>query len=467
MKRPPRRRLRRTPAGRGTSPPEAEAASTMSPRRRGEQRERRDESADCRGREAPRQTGPHQAVDAAPDTAVPRRWARELVTFADLAEGRSALGRSLLSRRGLTLDWVPSFAAVPRAPFLPRVMWPYDMDTGTTLAVDQHKEPAAWYGYADADVPIVTQWDDGASDGPGIVSTSSASMPSVVFGMLRDLHVAAGHRVLEIGTGTGWNAALLAHRLGLNRVTSIEIDPQVADTARASLAAFGLPVTVVTADGTVGHPAAAPYDRIIATAGLRRIPLAWLSQTRPGGLIVAPWGTHYSHQDAVARLLVARDGESASGHFTSPVQFMKIRSQRLPFDGHHPYVPHGVDDADTSTTRVKEGELLAGGRFGVASFAVGLRVRDCWHAASERRGSARPVWFYGLSDRSWACVVFQEGEDSSVVFQSGARRLWDEVAEALRWWQAQGEPGYERFGLTVTNEGERAWLDQVPYSWKV
>jgi protein-L-isoaspartate O-methyltransferase len=389
------------------------------------------------------------------------------VTLADLEEGRSALGRSLLSRKDLTSDWVPSFAAVPRAPFLPDVMWPYDMDTSTTVAVDRREDPATWYGYADANVPIVTQWDDGASDGPGTVSTSSASMPSVVFGMLRDLHVADGHRVLEIGTGTGWNAALLAHRLGLPHVTSVEIDAEVADTARASLVAFGLPVTVVTADGAHGHPAGAPYDRIIATAGLRRIPPAWLDQARPGGLVLAPWGTHYSHQDAVARLLVAKDGQSASGRFTGPVQFMKLRSQRLPFAGHYAYVPFGVAGADVSQTSVTEGQLLGGGRFGVESFAIGLRVRDCWHAAAPKRDGAQPVWFYGLADRSWACVVFRDGQDSSVVHQAGPRRLWDEVLDALTWWQSNGEPGYERFGLTVTADGERARLDRPAKSWEV
>src|SRR5690349_23081156 len=121
------------------------------------------------------------------------------MTFTGLEEGRSALGRSLLERKDLTSDWVPSFAAVPRAPFLSEMMWPYDMETGTTVTADLREDAALWFGYADADVPIVTQWDDSVSDRQGTVPTSSASMPSVVFRMLRDLDVHAGQRVLEIG----------------------------------------------------------------------------------------------------------------------------------------------------------------------------------------------------------------------------------------------------------------------------
>ncbi|WP_141726977.1 methyltransferase domain-containing protein, partial [Streptomyces niveus] len=70
---------------------------------------------------------------------------------------------------------------------------------------------------------------------PGVVATSSASMPSVVAAMLRDLDVSDGMRVLEIGTGTGWNAALLAHRLGSGNVVSVEIDAEVVARARAAL----------------------------------------------------------------------------------------------------------------------------------------------------------------------------------------------------------------------------------------
>ncbi|MGW5336582.1 methyltransferase domain-containing protein [Streptomyces bauhiniae] len=394
------------------------------------------------------------------------------MTLSGVEGERSALGRSLLERKHLTADWLPAFVAVPRSVFLPDVIWPHDMDTGTTVTVDRREEPGKWMSYADADVPIVTQWDDGAGDEhgsvrrePGEVPTSSASMPSVVFRMLAALEAEPEHRVLEIGTGTGWNAGLLAHRLGPGNVVSIEVDHEVADGARARLSAQGLLGTVLRRDGTEGDEEGAPYDRVIATAGVREIPEAWLRHTREGGIILAPWGTHFGNGDALVRL--RREGGRATGRFLGPVEFMKLRSQRSPFAGHATYVPDGVGDADRGTTKVTEEQLLGDGTFAVARFAVGLRVRDCHHQASDKRDGARPVWFYGLKDRSWACVMFQDGHPEATVWQSGPRRLWDEVSEALAWWRAAGEPGYERFGLTVTVYDQSAWLDRPKDSWEL
>lgn len=396
-------------------------------------------------------------------------WSPSLVATVEYGEGWSALGRSLLESRILTSDWVPAFGAVPRSAFLPEVIWPFDMETGRSVTVIKAAGPDAWKRWADSNVPIVTQWDDGKHAGtdPGSVSTSSASMPSVVFSMLRDLDVEAGHRVLEIGTGTGYNAALLAYRLGADNVVSVEVDEAVADAACNALVRFGLPAQVVTADGELGYPPEAPYDRIIATCGLRAIPHAWVEQARPGGLIVAPWGTDFARQDAVVRLVVDDEGVSASGHFTGPVEFMKLRAQRQPWPRHGDYVPmEGVRAGESSSTPITGPDFVRGA-FDDLRFALGLRVPDCLCAVAEQRDGVRPVWFYGLSDRSWACVVFREGGDRSAVYQGGARRLWDEVEAAYYWWHEKGEPGLERFGLTLDRDGTRAWLDNPGVSWQV
>ncbi|WP_328876259.1 methyltransferase domain-containing protein [Streptomyces sp. NBC_00287] len=381
---------------------------------------------------------------------------------------RTELGRVLMSGGALASDWAPSFAAVPRSSFLPDLMWPFDMTTGRSVPVSRSQDAAAWYGYADSDVPVVTQWDDGKHSGtePGQVSTSSASMPSVVFRMLRDLDVQPGNRVLEIGTGTGWNAALLAHRLGTESVVTVEVDEAVAAEARTALNLFGLPVLVIHGDGCKGYPEGGPYDRIIATCGFRSIPFAWVEQCRPGGVIVAPWGTHYGNDDAVARLVVSADGASATGAFTGPVEFMKARTQRLLPVVHSEYVTGSEADRAKSFAPITEGEFMAE-RFSPKRFALGLRLRQCVHVVGEKRDGARPVWFYGLSDRSWACVMFRDGQREAQVWQSGPRRLWDEVAAALAWWRAAGEPDYERFGLTVTQHGQRVWLDRPSQAWDI
>ncbi|MFG2717272.1 methyltransferase domain-containing protein [Streptomyces sp. NPDC048416] len=371
---------------------------------------------------------------------------------------RTALGRALMSGGALTPDWAPAFAAVPRSRFLPDLIWPWDMETGRSVPVSRAADPERWFGYADSDVPVVTQWDDGTHTGtdPGSVSTSSASMPSVVFRMLADLDVRPGQRVLEIGTGTGWNAALLAHRLGTEHVVSVELDSSVAAAARTVLDRFGLPVRVETGDGLRGYSEGAPYDRIIATCGLRSIPRTWIAQARPGAIIVAPWGTHYSNADAVARLVVADDGGSASGRFTGPVEFMKARAQRQPRVTHAAYVVGSVADGDASSSTVTEEQLL-GGPFSAQDFVLGLCVRDCVRVIAAREGGTRAVWFYGLTDRSWACAQFRD-HATTRVWQSGPRRLWDAVRSGIVWWVAQGRPAIEEFGLTVGTTGEHVWL---------
>jgi protein-L-isoaspartate O-methyltransferase len=90
-------------------------------------------------------------------------------------------------------------------------------------------------------------------------------------------------RVLEIGTGTGYNAALLAHRLSAENIVSVEVDPAVAEHARRVLAAAGFgALTVVSADGAEGYLPRAPYDRVSSTVATAEVPYAWVAQTCPG-----------------------------------------------------------------------------------------------------------------------------------------------------------------------------------------
>ncbi|GGK13576.1 protein-L-isoaspartate O-methyltransferase [Streptomyces camponoticapitis] len=375
---------------------------------------------------------------------------------------REELGRLLLNEGSVAPDWAGAYQDVPRSRFLPDVMWPHDMTTGRNVTVDKGQDPQAWQRYADSDAPIVTQWDEGAHDGnePGKVFSSSWSMPSLVFSMLADLDVRPGQRVLEIGAGTGWNAALLAHRLGAGNVVTVEVDRAVAAGAQESLNRFGLPVEVVHGDGFLGYPERAPYDRLIAICGLRRIPFAWVEQSSPQGVILVPWGTYYGPGEATARLVVAEDRRSASGPFSRPVAFMRMRSQRFVWPRHDAHVPAGaMDAADTSFTTMAEAQLRGTGPFDVTGFALGLRVPDVAHTVDRERDGRRAVWFYGLSDTSWAVVVFRDGRKEAKVYQSGPRRLWDEVEAAHRWWVEQKRPGFDRFGLTVDSDGERAWLD--------
>jgi protein-L-isoaspartate(D-aspartate) O-methyltransferase len=142
------------------------------------------------------------------------------------------------------------------------------------------------HGLADAyrDDAIVTRRDP-VTGAP----TSSSSQPAIMAKMLEMLEVRAGQRVLEIGAGTGYNAALLAHLVGdEGRVTSVELDADTAVSARRALLAAGVPARVEVGDGTAGWADAAPLDAVIATASTDVVPRAWFDQLRPGGRLVVP-----------------------------------------------------------------------------------------------------------------------------------------------------------------------------------
>ncbi|UNZ19636.1 protein-L-isoaspartate(D-aspartate) O-methyltransferase [Streptomyces sp. 891-h] len=371
------------------------------------------------------------------------------------------LARFLLDAGALTIDWNSAFDTAPRSAFLPDLMWPYDMDTGSSRAVDRRTDPEGWEQEAYANAPLTIQWDDGHHVGPepGRVPTSSASMPSVVTRMLADLDVFPGAHVLEIGTGTGWNAGLLSARLGGHNVVTVEVDRSVAAWARSALGSVGLSPDVVCQDGRFGRSEGAPYDRVIVTAGVRELPAAWVEQTRPGGLILAPWGTHYSDGDALVRLTVADDG-SASGRFLRPLEFMKLRAQRLDWNRFGRHVGEYPGNAAVSATSVSLSDLGEGRRFEGIQFVLGLCVPRCAHVLNAGE-SESVLWFFDMTEgsRAWASVTFPAGESQATVRQSGSRKLWDEVCRALEWWRGEGAPRLDCFGLTVTPDGDhRPWL---------
>jgi protein-L-isoaspartate O-methyltransferase len=145
--------------------------------------------------------------------------------------------RDLAQRLGdqLPAGWRAAYDAHPRHRFLPDRVW-----VGIDEPLDRATDPDRWLAYAYSDDSVITQLHDGAASSEhGYPISSSCSMPAVVFTMLGHLDPQPGQRILEIGTGTGWTAALLAHQLGDDRVVSVEVDPVVADTARRNLTRAG------------------------------------------------------------------------------------------------------------------------------------------------------------------------------------------------------------------------------------
>ena len=132
-----------------------------------------------------------------------------------------------------------------------------------------------------------------------IACGQTISQPFVVAYMTAQLAVRPEHRVLEIGTGSGYQAAVLS-RLA-REVVSIERYRTLADSARERLASLGFTnVEVVSGDGLAGVPDSAPYDRIIVTAAAEHIPQALLDQLAEGGIMVLPLGPHHGAQVIVS-----------------------------------------------------------------------------------------------------------------------------------------------------------------------
>ncbi|TDD59683.1 methyltransferase domain-containing protein [Actinomadura darangshiensis] len=219
-----------------------------------------------------------------------------------------------------------AFGAVPREAFVPDLVWVRG-DDGWAVPLRRQDDPDRWAALVHSDDAVTTQMDDGTAD-KGVWPTSSCSAPHVVREMLELLDLGPGRRVMEIGTGTGWNAALMAEIVGPENVTTIEIDPAVAEQARANLAGAGCPVQVITGDGEGGSSAGSPYDRVIATAAVAVLPYAWVRQTRPGGLLLVPWAPTFHPDGPIARITVG-DGGEAEGRFVAPSWFMPLRGQRI------------------------------------------------------------------------------------------------------------------------------------------
>ncbi|MGW1538903.1 methyltransferase domain-containing protein [Streptomyces sp. NPDC002309] len=306
------------------------------------------------------------------------------------AAARAALVREIDASGAWAADpvWRDAFATVPRHLFVP--YYYRSVRGGQERCWGESPEPEArerWVRGAYEDTPLATRMRDGEL-------LSSSSQPSLMALMLTELRVADGDRVLEIGAGTGYNAALLAHRLGDgDLVTSVDLEPEITESARRHLEAAGYRPVLVTGDGARGVPERAPFDRIIATCTLGAVPPAWLAQCRPGGLILAPFATGLI-------VLTVEDAGCAEGHFLrTPAYFVPLRGTGRPAQESAP--PGAVP------RRGREHELF---RFLLALTRGGLDPREAY-ALWEREG--RPGRErYGITvggGRAWAWLDEPEG----------------------------------------------------------
>src|SRR6185295_2540938 len=162
----------------------------------------------------------------------------------------------------------------------------------------------------------------------GRAAVSSSTQPSLMVGMLDALDLGDHPRVLEIGTGTGYNAALMCHVLGDAAVHSVDVDPVLVDTARARLDSLGHHPLLAVGDGRAGLPSHAPYDRIIATCAFPAVPWAWAEQVVDGGLVLVDVKVALL---AGSLVLLRRTSNRLEGNFLpSWAGFMAVRDRDRP-----------------------------------------------------------------------------------------------------------------------------------------
>ncbi|MGW7350754.1 ATP-grasp peptide maturase system methyltransferase [Streptomyces sp. NPDC054784] len=380
--------------------------------------------------------------------------------MTDTADERRALaGR--LTRAGVLTEprWRAAVEAVPRELFLePGVFLPADGGRWRPVAATA-ADPAEWVRIAYRDESLTTQLDGHltADRADGLVTgspTSSSTTPVTVVDMLEKLEVADGHQVLEIGTGTGYSSALMCFRLGEDDVTTVEVDPDVAARADAALETAGFSTWTVTGDGLLGHPRRAPYDRVIATCAVRRLPYAWIRQTRPGGIVLATVGGAWHYGTGLAKVAVAEDG-TAEGRIIGRSSFMQARSQAE--------VPVGGDlSARTAYADSERGTEVSPLLLEdwMPAFLAQLAAPGARFTRATSREGHRLLHLFDPERESFAS--FTENDGAWTVRQGGPVALWCAVEQALTAWQDAGRPDITEVRLRVTREAHTYWIDGHP-----
>jgi methyltransferase of ATP-grasp peptide maturase system len=349
-----------------------------------------------------------------------------------------------------TLEWRTAIHAVPRHHFVPSY---YQHTGGDWRQIDAASAEGLSTVYANS--VLITAL---ARTDAGTIIRSSATQPGLMTRMLEAVDIRDGQRVLEIGTGTGYNAALLCHRLGDRNVFSIDIEADLVDLARERLAQLGYRPVLVAGDGAAGLAEHAPFDAIIATCAVPAVPWGWVEQTRLGGVILTDLKRAVGAGSLVRLTRVADD--RAEGRFDATyAAFMDLRRQ----PGAPPDNSRAHRDPDQARVRTTElnprtpwESLLV---WFLASLHLGAGVAHGYTGADTTQPPTAS-WI-STPDGSWTEVgLVADQAGLHTVTEAGPRRLWSIVEQAHGQWIDLDRPGWERFGLTVTPDRQTLWLGQ-------
>jgi protein-L-isoaspartate(D-aspartate) O-methyltransferase len=336
-----------------------------------------------------------------------------------------------------------AFASVPREAFVP------DGFQG---------RGGGWIRPADPNfLPTVYSNDVLVTKVDGQTPISSSSQPSLMAIMIMALRVQPGLRILEIGAGTGYNAALLA-ALGA-KVTSIDVQADVAAGARSAVARAGIAgVRVEHADGYAGLPGE-HFDRVIVTVGIGGVSPRWLAQLDPGGFVIAPV-KHASMHPVLA--VSGPPSGPVTATVVCPAGFMLASG------------PLNADHPGSFPPPVTVGTLEGLRPFAPARFDPPLderAYRNLWYAAGAWNRRATHTTLPD-SDQSRVALLDEPGTGGAVILPDGAVLAGDPdsglaATRVLDRWTEAGRPPPTawRVGLTLTGDPEfPIW---APTSWRL
>lgn len=357
--------------------------------------------------------------------------------------------------------WTEAFAAVPRHVFVPR--W-YEMETdarGVSVWRSQRPLGSGELAKVYRDLTLVTALDPDTAEQVDTdawtgVPTSSSTLPSLMATMVEDLRVEDGHQVLEVGTGTGYNAALLCARLGDHLVHSVDINPDFVSAAHGRLATLGFAPCLTAGDGQAGHPGGERFDRIIATCSVHRhLPAAWIEQTNPDAVILTD--VALGIEGGLVRVTRDAAGRVHGGFTAAGGRFMAARTAATcyPLPQRAPYAA----ETGTRSSTVTAADVQTHYPF---RLLLALELPDAelvYHSAADGAMALQ----LQTSDGTWARAPLTGGGG---VTYGGAVDLWRTVEAGWQWWNEQGRPAQDRFGYAREADGAtRVWHIPTGRRW--
>jgi protein-L-isoaspartate O-methyltransferase len=370
-----------------------------------------------------------------------------------------ALVESIERERGrsLTPSVRKAFLQVPRHVFVQHYYEHKQIKLAPPLSDESAWE--AWLSTIYQDQALTTQIDERG------LPTSSSSQPGAMALMLEQLQVEPGMRILEVGTGTGYNAALLAKLAGdPHGVTTVDIDPTLIEMARPCIEDIvGSGMTICTWNGIDGYVPNAPYDRIIATGSFLPVPAAWMEQLLPGGKMILDMRGNLSGGLVT---LSKHAGGTATGQFLPEgrsLSFMRLRSSleagtTLPLLKGYQQLPvreatHLLSDDPVYNCAL---HFQAYEQFHGQDDEVNFWLQWLFPEVGIKWKGSPPAMHGVLTDYATETVAtLAKQEDGITITVHGARPLWSEILQAYQAWQQAGKPGREHFTLHIDQRGQQ------------